>query len=124
MSGFKVHNARDAEFEADRILNFLAALPSGITSAERPVVREIMLRTSGEMLAQGEIFDIVAKNLGAGVYQLRLARREPVTEGDRAEALRQVVATRSGGQHVAPTNDDPPSAQLIDLEAALKRSCR
>lgn len=86
----------DVTAEADRIMNFLAKFTSGITSAERPVVREIMLQTSGEMLAQGEIFDIVAKNLGAGVYQLRLALRKTVSDGDRAEALRQVAATREG----------------------------
>lgn len=62
--------------EAERILAFLASTPSGVSSAERPVVRQIMLSTSGEMLVHGEIFDIVARPLGAGVYQLSLLVRQ------------------------------------------------
>lgn len=94
-------SSRDS-LEADRILNFLASTPRGVSSAERPVVREIMLRTSGEMLVGGEIVDIVAQRLGAGVYRLSLKDRQGPSRG----------------------KEEPQSAQLVDLEGALKRSCR
>lgn len=65
-----------AKQEADRILSFLAGLPSGnATASSRAVVREIMLQTGGSMLARGDYFDVKAKSLGGGVYRMTLERR-------------------------------------------------
>ena len=62
--------------QARSILDFLASMPGGVTSCEKHVLRKIMLDTSGVMMACGRNWDIVAKSLGAGVYQLRLKERK------------------------------------------------
>ena len=77
MSGQKLQEekALAVKAEAGRILSFLAAQPTGVSSAERPVVREIMLSTDGSLMAGGRLYDIAAKNRGAGVYRLNLKER-------------------------------------------------
>lgn len=53
-------------------------MPShGHATIERPELRAIMLRTGGQMLAQGDLWDIVTKHLGAGVYRISLKRWKP-----------------------------------------------
>lgn len=66
---------REAEIktEAERILSFLAGMPSGITTAIAPVVRHLLLSTDGQIVAGGRCYEIKAKNIGAGVYRLTLA---------------------------------------------------
>jgi len=60
--------------EANRIANFLASMPCGNSTTTRRVVRELMLSTGGQMLMQGELRDIVATSLGAGVYRITTRR--------------------------------------------------
>jgi hypothetical protein len=61
--------------EADKLLNFLAGMPSGnCTASSNKVVREVMLQTGGQMLACGYLWDIKSKSLGGGVYKLTLSR--------------------------------------------------
>lgn len=60
---------------ANQILNSLAARPSGNAMATHKEVKEIMLSTSGWMMARGNLYDIKAKSLGAGVYRVTLSSR-------------------------------------------------
>lgn len=59
-------------------INHLASMPkiahATVTTKE---LREIMLRTGGQMLAQGDLWDIQKKSLGAGVYRISLKRWQP-----------------------------------------------
>lgn len=64
-----------AEQEAQRLLNFLAAMPQGnCTASSRSVVRAAMLATGGRMMACGYYHDVKSKHLGGGVYRLTLER--------------------------------------------------
>lgn len=58
--------------DARRCLEYLASCPSGITSTTSLVVRRIMLDTDGRLLAQGRLYDIVARPFGGGVSRLTL----------------------------------------------------
>ena len=63
--------------EAQHILNHLAGNPQfASASTERAVVKSIMLSTSGEAMACGILWDIVARPLGGGVFKLTLAERK------------------------------------------------
>jgi len=63
--------------EVHRQLNFLASMPVGTTTMERKEVKEMMLETGGNMLACGRLYDIVATNVGAGVYRVHLKLANP-----------------------------------------------
>lgn len=50
------------------ILNHLAAMPRyGHVAATKEQVRQIMLDTTGTLLAQGQLYDINAKPLRGGI---------------------------------------------------------
>lgn len=63
--------------EVHRQLNFLASMPCGSTTMERRDVKELLMETGGNMLACGRLYDIVAKDIGAGVYKVTLALTHP-----------------------------------------------
>lgn len=64
-----------AKQEGERLLNFLAGLPSGnCVATSSSVVREMMLQTGGQMMARGDLWDIKSKSIGGGVYQMTLSR--------------------------------------------------
>jgi len=56
---------------AELFLSFLASMP-GLAhgSVTREQLREIMLRTDGELILAGGIYDITQRSLGAGVYSV------------------------------------------------------
>jgi hypothetical protein len=58
--------------ELTRQLNFLASCPEGTTTMERKEVRAMLMYTGGNMLACGRLYDIIAKDIGAGVYKVSL----------------------------------------------------
>lgn len=60
--------------EANKVLDFLASMPTGHTTTTKAIVREVLLATGGQMMACGELFNIKPKRIGAGVYELRLER--------------------------------------------------
>lgn len=64
---------------AHRIANFLCSMPSGHTTAPREVVKDLLLETGGQLLAQGSLYDVKAKPIGAGVYRVSLSpwRQKP-----------------------------------------------
>jgi hypothetical protein len=63
--------------EANRILDNFARCPGTHTTCEKPVLREIMLQTGGQLMANGQLYDIHKRSLGAGVYRLSLRPWEP-----------------------------------------------
>lgn len=63
--------------EASRTLNFLAALPSGNSTLTKDDLHGMLLETGGTMLACGRLYNIVSKNLGAGVYRIHLELTNP-----------------------------------------------
>ncbi len=63
--------------EVCRQLNFLASMPGGNTTMTRKDLREMLLETGGNMLACGQLYDIVAKDIGAGVYKVSLKLVHP-----------------------------------------------
>lgn len=63
--------------EATQILQHLARHPGAHAVAERKTAKEILLETGGNMLALGRLYDIICKDIGAGVYRLSLAPPEP-----------------------------------------------
>lgn len=63
--------------ESERLLNFLAGLPSGnCVASSAKVVREIMLQTSGTMMAHGHLWDVHSQALGGDVHRMTLRRHE------------------------------------------------
>jgi hypothetical protein len=63
--------------EVTRTLNFFASSPVGHTTMTRKDVREMLLETGGNLLAGGRLYDIVAKDIGAGVYKVTLQLSNP-----------------------------------------------
>ena len=41
---------------------------------DRKDLREVLLETGGSVIARGVLYDIIAKNIGAGVYKVTLKR--------------------------------------------------
>lgn len=59
--------------EMHRQLNYLAACPDhGHTTMSREDVKTLLLRTGGNMLACGRLYDFVVKEIGAGVCRISL----------------------------------------------------
>ena len=58
--------------EDKRILNFMASSPFGTTTAEHQDTHDILLETGGTLMARGHLYNIIARNIGAGVYHLHL----------------------------------------------------
>ena len=60
-----------------RTLNHLCAMPtlahSMLTRAE---VRQLLQQTGGDVMAQGRLYDIQVTPRGAGMYTVRLRKRE------------------------------------------------
>lgn len=43
----------------------------------RKEAHEVLMETGGNMLTQGRLYDIVAKDIGAGVYKVSLTLTHP-----------------------------------------------
>lgn len=63
--------------EIHRQLNFLASMPCGTTTMNRKDTHEMLMETGGNMLACGRLYDIIAKDIGAGVYKISLKATNP-----------------------------------------------
>lgn len=60
------------------ILRHLASMPGEAhTTVSRATVRKIMLRTGGDMILRGRLYEIRAKPVGAGIYRLTTVATEP-----------------------------------------------
>lgn len=67
-------NENNIEREAQGILTFLASSPAyGSTTCTRGVLRALLLKTDGRMMACGSLYDIKSKHVGAGIYRVSLA---------------------------------------------------
>ena len=59
------------------VLNFLATMPGlGHTTVTKDELRELLTQTGGQMMAQGSLWEIVSKHLGAEVYRVTTKRWE------------------------------------------------
>lgn len=64
--------------EQHRTLNFLASAgPYANTTVDKQDLRAIMLATGASILAQGRLWNIKSKPLGADVYKLTLELANP-----------------------------------------------
>lgn len=64
--------------ESRRVLNFLASAgPYANSTVERQDAHDILMETGGTLLARGRLYNIIAKNIGAGVYRLHLELTNP-----------------------------------------------
>jgi hypothetical protein len=64
--------------EQSRQLNYLASCPHhGSTTMKREDLQAVLLNTGGNMLACGSLYDIVGKDIGAGIYRVTLQPSEP-----------------------------------------------
>ncbi len=68
----------DLSIKARTELNALYVFP-GLRkiAVDANVLKEIMLYTGGDLLVNGQLYDITSKSLGAGIYQLKLKRSNP-----------------------------------------------
>ena len=65
------HMKEEMDRKVDRLLNFLASMPGlGHTTVPTKVVRALLLKTDGQIMARGRLWEITAKSLGAGVYRV------------------------------------------------------
>ncbi len=67
--------SQDVSAEYERLLRFLASSPNGTDTTTSKVYRELLLQTGGSITCRGELRDIRAKPLGAGVYLVRTEAR-------------------------------------------------
>lgn len=58
--------------DADRILQFLASMPTGRTTTTVKPLRELLLATDGQMMSCGRPYNIYVQPLGVGVYKVSL----------------------------------------------------
>lgn len=58
--------------EAKRVLQYLAGSPNGSSTVEGSDAHDILLETGGNTLACGRLYNIIAKDIGAGVFRLSL----------------------------------------------------
>lgn len=63
--------------EVSRQLNFLAGCPGGRTTMTEADVKEMLLKTGGNMLACGRLYDFICTPIGAGVYKVTLTLSNP-----------------------------------------------
>ena len=64
--------------ESGRLINFLASMPGlGHDVIDREEVRLLMRSTGGQIMANGGLWDITVKPVGAGVYRVSTKRWTP-----------------------------------------------
>lgn len=57
--------------EYARVMNFLASMPGLAHSTMKAKdYRALLLKSGSQVMLQGRLYDIVGKNLGAGVYKV------------------------------------------------------
>lgn len=67
--------------EAQNLLSHLAGMPAhGHGTLTKSDLRDLLLETGGQTFANGRLYDITPKHLGAGVYRVRLKLWEAATE--------------------------------------------
>jgi hypothetical protein len=59
--------------KAEQVLNFLASTPlHGNSVVDRAVAREILSKTDAQVMANGTLWDVITKHVGAGMYRVSL----------------------------------------------------
>ena len=66
-----------AEERISRAVNHLCSMPAvAHVMLTRAELRAVLQRTGGDVMACGHLYDIVSESRGAGMYTVRLKRRE------------------------------------------------
>ncbi len=63
--------------EASAALNFLCSMPTGHTTLYEDDLKILLLNSGGDVMAQGQFYNIASSHLGAGVYRVSLELRNP-----------------------------------------------
>ncbi len=66
----------DNERRACETINFLASMDMAHTTVTRSVAKLVLLKTDAQLMCRGQLREIVAKSLGAGVYRMTTKRWE------------------------------------------------
>lgn len=62
--------------EAERVANFLCSMPAhGNTTCTTKVLKALLLKYDGQLSSYGELWDVMSKRVGPGVYRLWLKRK-------------------------------------------------
>lgn len=69
--------SQDVKWAAKSAVNFLTSSPTGFTTVERAVAKEVLISMNGQVTVWGTLYDIKAENLGAGAYRLSLKEWKP-----------------------------------------------
>lgn len=65
------------EREVQRVLSFLASMPGlGHTTVRTKIARKVLLKTDGQLMSAGRLWEITSKRVGPGVYRLCTKRWE------------------------------------------------
>ena len=71
----KALEIEQADKEAHRVANFLCSTPAmGNTTVTTAVLKALLLKYDAQLSAFGELWDIVSKRVGPGVYRVSLKR--------------------------------------------------
>jgi len=57
-------------------LHFYSMPKTANTVMEEMDLRELLLATGGQIIANGSLYEIISRNIGAGVYKVTLKRNE------------------------------------------------
>ena len=60
--------------EAAHAIDFLAENPFGHTTVDAGALRSILLESGSRITGGGCLYDVVASNIGAGMYKMSLRR--------------------------------------------------
>lgn len=62
--------------EAERTANFLCSAPAnGTTTCTTQVLKALLLKYDGQLSSYGELWDVISKRVGPGVYRVWLKRK-------------------------------------------------
>ncbi len=61
--------------DVNRLMNFLASMPGLAHSVvDRRTARDLLSRTDGQLMANGDLWEITSKHIGAGMYRVSTRR--------------------------------------------------
>lgn len=59
--------------EVEKITNYFTGTPGGRATAVTAIVKRLLIKNDARLFLRGVIYEIKAKSLGAGVYEITLA---------------------------------------------------
>lgn len=105
--------------EAKQAMRFLCSMPSGNTTLDAPDLKSLMLKSGGQLLACGTLYNIKSDDLGAGVSRVSL---EPFWAPEkRKQQAEPVVESQTDTELIDIVFDGPPgpvSGRFVETEDA------